>query len=346
MWKEHTELSRLMSAVKEHMAISLNLIKSTKSAVTKQHLEETAFNWLESYLKAFYSEQLTELATEIYARPGLILKPINYGCHHWNVTLYQKKMIVYCDRLVAPIDLEKKVDYTDFWGLVNTPGMHDLIVRGLVYPMPRRFNTLQAIPGRIEEARPSLPIEDFTFDLNDDLPGEEFSVTAEEIKLAFSDAPLQGIFVPLPHVANLDLDMVLNLREEYEDEWIRFQGACKRILRQSPSVNAEAKILDMAKEIDQRVRELNARVEGGRFLNKREGVILSIGLAGFVLALVSPSQEVRSAIAAALGSFTAAQGIRFFTSKREIENKLQADSDFFFPWKVSQLDQAEAKKKH
>lgn len=329
MRREHGELTRLMSGIQQHMAITLGLIGSSRREQTRTNLEQAAFDWMKSYVNAFYSERLSGLAEEIVHRPGVVLKPMSAEpyAHHWNISLYQKKMIVECDRLIAPVDLTSKFDLGLFWDLVNTPGMYDLIVRGLVYPMPNQF----CVPH-------------YTFDLSE-LPASEFSLSDKQIQAVYSPGPLAGIFVPLPHVENLELDELLDLRDEFEEDWLRYQRACRKFLEQSTAASSEKKLCELALEIDHAVRQLNASYNQNRFISQRRGVSLAIGLAGFVFSLITPIPEVKDAIASAFGSFSAVEGIRFFTSRKEIENQLRADSDFYFPWKVSQLDQAAARKK-
>jgi hypothetical protein len=141
--------------------------------------------------------------------------------------------------------------------------------------------------------------------------------------------------VYLPHITNIPLNRIIELRETEIRAYSDFQIALEDFVYGSQNTASEEKILEFLKHLDEAIRSIRADIE--RIQRKwkitREELIIKYLSVGFVALLA------RQHAAALMPFFGAVTAFDFLKSNREFRlQKLDAVPDEFYAvWKIDQL---------
>ncbi|HET6979498.1 MAG TPA: hypothetical protein VFI24_24410 [Pyrinomonadaceae bacterium] len=141
--------------------------------------------------------------------------------------------------------------------------------------------------------------------------------------------------VYLPHITNIPLNRIIELRETEIRAYSDFQIALENFVHGSQSTASEAKILEFLRHLDEAIRSFRAEIE--RIQKKwkftREELIVKSLALGFVALL---PRELATAFMPFIGTITA---LDFLKSNREyqLQKSDAAPDEFYAVWKVDQF---------
>ena len=141
---------------------------------------------------------------------------------------------------------------------------------------------------------------------------------------------LSVLNVWLPQLANVPLDILLKLREDEYDSFIKFQFALKRLIVDSGEVNSETKLKELFQYVDYEVRSFETKmnqIKKSRLLKAYEAVI-NFSVMGLCFAIPS---DVAKLITTYFGLTQGKELISLIFRERERMYELKA-SDFYVPW--------------
>ena len=247
------------------------------------------------------------------------------------IGLYTNISAFRLDPLQFTIDSDDPTSYDE----VNLK-ISSIIKRIEPYKKTQSEGIMLPIPSEIEEYD-GIVCTSKKYDLSKDL---KVAFSNNELEKQFSEEfqsgmPLLSIDILQPHVTNLPLQSILELRKDYQKNFTRFQNELVSFIEASNSVSTKDKLLDLLRKIDNEVYRLQGEFDAISRKEElaKENIVFSFG--AMTLVPFIPSNVAQSLITL-LG---ASEIVSSYKNLRllEIERfKLEADP-FYIPFHLSQL---------
>jgi hypothetical protein len=137
----------------------------------------------------------------------------------------------------------------------------------------------------------------------------------------------------LPHMQNVPTDLLIKIRQDEGDAFLRFQHGLAAFLQKSQAANSEAALLDCMREVDYNIRLLDVRFRNLRKMRALRTRNIAIQLCSLALVQLAPA-PIAADLTKLLGSLTAFSVLEYFAGFREKADQLK-ESDFYFPWRIA-----------
>jgi hypothetical protein len=206
-------------------------------------------------------------------------------------------------------------------------GLREALSHNLVYILP-------AFPDREKELKTALRKGKVTRGnfAREDLV-RQFTERDLQENERYVDAGLTRVY--LPHLTNVPINKIIEIREKERDSFIDFQSAIENFVYGSQETASEVKIEEFLKHLDESIRHIRAKISQIKQdwkLTQTEQVIKAVAVS-FVAFL---PHEIAVAVAPFLGTITA---FDYLKSNREYNEKLHAatSGEFYIAWKLSKL---------
>ena len=161
---------------------------------------------------------------------------------------------------------------------------------------------------------------------------DELEKQLYEIPSQVGTLPIGAIDLYLPHLATVGIDTLIELRENEEYAFIKFQRMLSEFFRDSHFASNEQKLLHCMQEVDEGVRETEEELSLIAKKRLYSGAGVSVGLIATTLCLYC-KPEVAEYVQALVGGATTIAALKHFAMKQEKKGELKR-SDFYFPWLV------------
>jgi len=146
----------------------------------------------------------------------------------------------------------------------------------------------------------------------------------------YSDDDLSILNIWLPELKNVPIDILLKIREDEFDSFIRFQYALKKFIVDYSEVSSVDKLKEIFQYVDYEVRLFDSKIKQIRKSRALRAYEAAVGVITMGLCFALPL-EITKLITAALGLYQGKEFIGSLFREKEKINTLKT-SDFYVPW--------------
>jgi len=145
----------------------------------------------------------------------------------------------------------------------------------------------------------------------------------------------------LPHINGIDFNTWTKIKEDHEEVFKNFHIKANLLFKNSSSNSSEHKVLDIMKEVDYEVRQLNVlfkQLEKSKKLNSYK-IISGVSLMALNLIV---NTDFAESLLDIIGGSSIFSGVWGISTKRSNINKFKKE-DFFIPWYLNSQNTAHNK---
>lgn len=298
----------------------------------------------------YFRDKLPELVNIIEASEGIVLNFDKFKPKWNNTYKVAKKAVFYSDISIILIDnafsvgketqyhldkfssrkqkeIEKnKVQFGSLQDLVKVLLQIKLLVlRGIVIPLPINlmFDTTYKSELKIIQKYKKLTqkiksneLDSFTVPVS--LDNWKVKRQIEEIQeFKSSMTGLKPIQLSLPYLSNLQLDYLIDIREDNYEHFQRYQNALRNFLLTTPNIKSESTFIEIAKKVNNEIENLTQQVNTVSKKKNRKGAEMLFGT-GLSLMTIFVDAEIAPYISGLIGGRTILNNLEFFNSDRNV----------------------------
>ncbi len=321
---------------------------------------------LSGHIALFFKDNLRSILDLIEISQGIVFNFDDFNPKFWGTDKIARKAIFYSDVSVILLSgriqfmgadnmrfskkskvkkIHKKTNAQNLGGLVSILlSIRTLVEKGIMIPLPGDMNISPEQdyldPGissdynsAIEKLRNCdldnviIPISLDKWQTRSQI--EEFNFAKPTIR------NMKPIHIYLPHLSYIDIDTLINLREDHYDSFFRFQQALRRFLVDSSLTKSEGAFLEMAQKVDYEINVLENEVKLMEKQRKQKGYEVAFGISASALTLLVDPQ-IAKYVAAIIGSKTALDGMNFFSNKKINKFKIE-NNQYYLAYLVKKL---------
>lgn len=164
-----------------------------------------------------------------------------------------------------------------------------------------------------------------------DFPGRIFKLSTDGAALG-SDHNVIKVGLRIPSFENIPLGTILKLREDYQNEFIRFQRALEIMSFEMSNLDDESRLKYIMARVEHELHELDMAVEHIRKAHNKLNI--AKGVLALVLYFSIKDPAILSSMNTLLSGIGVAAYYEFFRDIRDTKNRIEA-SPLFFPLIVS-----------